>query len=411
MRFIYSLSILVYTGLIHLASLFNNKARLWVNGRKDWENKLKVKFAGGERTIWVHCASLGEFEQGRPVIEMIKEKAPGARILLTFFSPSGYEIRKDWPFADHVCYLPPDTHRNARTFISIVNPEMVLFVKYEFWHNYLSVLHRRKTPVYLISAIFRPGQIFFRWYGRFFRAMLRSYRHIFVQDRRSELLLADLGIREVSVAGDTRFDRVVQIAGSARSIPQIEAFAGGEKIFMVGSSWRPDEEIMALYINNYPDRMKWIFAPHEIDSSNIDRLEKLFRVKCARYSEKRSDFKDIRVLIIDNIGLLSSAYKYASISAVGGGFGKGIHNVLEPACWGLPVLFGPNHTKFREAVELIESGGAFTYNDYESFRDILNSLLTDNVKYSRACGISAKYIEENKGATAKIGMLVMAERY
>jgi 3-deoxy-D-manno-octulosonic-acid transferase len=411
MRFIYSLVIFIYTGLIHLSALFNHKARLWVRGRKGWEKSLEGRFRQEEKTIWVHCASLGEFEQGRPVIEMLKEKSPGSKILLTFFSPSGYEIRKDWPFADHICYLPADTPGNAEKFVRIVNPELVLFVKYEFWRNYLTALHNRNIPVYLISAIFRPGQYFFRWYGGFFRSVLRKYRHVFVQDAGSEKLLSGIGISEVSVAGDTRFDRVVQIAGTAKIIPKIEAFACGEKIFMAGSSWRQDEEIMAEYINNYPGKMKWIFAPHEIDNPNIERLEKLLRVKYARFSEERSDYNDVRVMIIDNIGMLSSAYRYAYITAVGGGFGKGIHNVLEPACWGLPVLFGPNHEKFREAVDLLAAGGAFTYCDYKGFSDILDHLLSDADMYSRASDTSSGYIEENKGATEKIGAIVMTGRY
>jgi len=411
MRSLYSLAIIIYTGLIHLAALYNDKARLWVSGRKGWKKKLEKSFTPGEKTIWVHCASLGEFEQGRPVIEMIKERAPGFRILLTFFSPSGYEIRKDWPLADHICYLPADTRSNAEAFARIVNPEIVLFVKYEFWSNYLTALRRRDIPVYLISAIFRPGQHFFRWYGGFFRSILRKYSHIFVQDAGSEKLLSGIGISAVSVAGDTRFDRVVQIAASAKIIPMIEAFASGEKVFMTGSSWRQDEEIIAEYINNYPDRMKWIFAPHEIDNSNIERLGKLLKVRYARFSEGRSDFQDVRVLIIDNIGLLSSAYRYSCIAAVGGGFGKGIHNILEPACWGLPVLFGPNHEKFREAVDLLRSGGAFTYIDYGSFSDILNSLLSDSDLHARASEISAGYIEGKKGATGKIVEIVLARRY
>jgi 3-deoxy-D-manno-octulosonic-acid transferase len=411
MRLIYSLVILLYTWIIHFTSLFNHKARLWVKGRKGWKKALEGRFSPGEKTIWIHCASLGEFEQGRPVIEMIRERAPGYKILLTFFSPSGYEVRKDWPFADHICYLPADTPANARAFTRIVNPEMVLFVKYEFWNNYITEIHRKNKPVYLISAIFREDQYFFKWYGGFFRAILRRYRHIFVQDKASGQLLSGIGISNFSVAGDTRFDRVLQIAGSAREIPVIEAFLNGEKVFMAGSSWRQDEEIMATYINSFPGRMKWIFAPHEIDNSNIERLEKLLRVKCARYSEEKSDLRDARVLIIDNIGLLSSAYRYAHISAVGGGFGKGIHNVLEPACWGLPVLFGPNHEKFREAKELLNEGGAFTYNDYDGFREILDRLLSDEDFYKRASAICSKFIDDNKGATGKIGAEVLKGRY
>jgi 3-deoxy-D-manno-octulosonic-acid transferase len=411
MRFIYSLAIVVYTSLIHAAAVINSKARMWVRGRQGWKRELKRRFPGGEKIIWVHCASLGEFEQGRPVIEMLREKAPDYKILLTFFSPSGYEIRKDWPFADHVCYLPADTPRNASAFTRIVDPEMVLFIKYEFWNNYITALHRREKPVYLISAIFRPGQIFFRWYGGFFRSLLKMYSHIFVQDTESKEMLSKIGILGVTVAGDTRFDRVRQIASQAKAIPRIETFASGEKIFMAGSSWKPDEEIIAEYINNFPGRMKWIFAPHEIDNPNIVKLERLLKVKHARFSDEDNDIADARVLIIDNIGILSSAYRYASVALVGGGFGKGIHNILEPACWGLPVLFGPNHQKFREAKDLLNAGGAFAFNNFEEFRYILDRLLDDGQFHQTASDISARYIDDNRGATKKIGAVLVKTRY
>jgi 3-deoxy-D-manno-octulosonic-acid transferase len=402
MRLIYSLAIYFYTGLIYLVSPFNNKAKLWLRGRKGWKSELKKRIVAGDRIIWIHCASLGEFEQGRPVIEMIREREPGSKILLTFFSPSGYEIRKNWPFADYICYLPADIPGNAESFVQIVKPAVVLFVKYEFWNNYITALHRRKIPVYLISAIFRPGQVFFRWYGGFFRSILRKYRHIFVQDNTSEKLLSATGISSVSVTGDTRFDRVHQIAAAAKEIPVIENFGRGEKILLAGSSWPQDEEIIAEYINNYPGRLKWIFAPHEIDSANIDRLEKLLKVKHARYSEGRNDFNDVRVMIIDNIGLLSSAYRYAYIAAVGGGFGKGIHNILEPACWGIPVMFGPNYKKFREAVELINEECAVSFNSFESFRNSLDRLLEDKAFYLKSAKTASQYITKNTGASGAI---------
>ena len=235
----------------------------------------------------------------------------------------------------------------------LVNPEFVIFVKYEFWNNYISVLYNKNIPLYLISGIFRPGQHFFKWYGSFFRNMLKKFKIIFVQDQQSLDLLSGIGMENILLAGDTRFDRVIQIAGTAKDIPQLEQFRGDEKLFLAGSSWKQDEEIIAQYINKFPDRMKWVFAPHEIDKPNIERLEKLFNVKYVRFSEFNEAAADARVLIIDNIGMLSSAYKYAYIAAIGGGFGKGIHNILEPACWGIPVMFGPNHEKFREAVDLI----------------------------------------------------------
>ncbi|MBA4323464.1 MAG: 3-deoxy-D-manno-octulosonic acid transferase, partial [Odoribacter sp.] len=337
----------------------NHKASLWVAGRRDWSSKLKANIGSSENTIWFHCASLGEFEQGRPVMEMLKEKAPGTKIVLSFFSPSGYEIRKNYRVADFVCYLPADTPGNASEFISIIKPSLAIFVKYEFWNNYITELSKRNIPLYLVSGIFRADQHFFRWYGGFFRKILKKFAHIFVQDTRSADLLKGIGIEDITVAGDTRFDRVNQIAATASGLPVIEKFRGEEKLFLAGSSWKPDEEIIAGVINLNPGMMKWVLAPHEIGKSNIDRLVKLFHTEVVRYSEFKDESAEARVLIIDNIGTLSSAYRYADIAAVGGGFGKGIHNILEPACWGTPVLFGPNYNGFKEAADLISSGGAF----------------------------------------------------
>ena len=399
MNVLYNLGILIFSALAHLISPFSSRASLWVRGRKKWEVKIADKIRAGDRVIWIHCASLGEFEQGRPVIETIRREKPVFKIVLTFFSPSGYEIRKNYEKADCIIYLPSDTPGNASKFIGLLNPEFVLFVKYEFWNNYISALYRNKIPLYLISGIFRPEQHFFKWYGSFFRSMLRKFEKLFVQDQRSFDLLAGIGIEKVSLAGDTRFDRVVQIAGSARIISQLEQFKGSEKLFLAGSSWRQDEEIIAEYINRFPLMMKWVFAPHEIDKSNIERLERLFRVKCVRFSEYSDASADARVLIIDNIGMLSSAYRYAFIAAIGGGFGRGIHNILEPACWGIPVLFGPNHGKFREAVDLKNSGGAKTFNTFDDFKISLDLWLTDQKLYSASSEAAANYVKENTGAT------------
>jgi 3-deoxy-D-manno-octulosonic-acid transferase len=380
----------------------NSKASLWVKGRKNWVKNISGKINPGDRTIWMHCASLGEFEQGRPVIEAIKEAMPEYKIVLTFFSPSGYEVRKDYDKADCISYLPSDTPRSAAKFIGLIRPEKVIFVKYEFWNNYISELYRNRIPLYLISGIFRPGQHFFKWYGSFFRAMLEKFERIFVQDQKSLDLLTAIGIEQVTLAGDTRFDRVVQIAGTARKIYQLEQFRGNEKLFLAGSSWRQDEEIIAEYINVLPDRMKWVFAPHEIDKANIGRLEKLFSVKCVRFSEFDEDSLDARVLIMDNIGMLSSAYSYAYIAAIGGGFGKGIHNILEPACWGIPVVFGPNFEKFREAVDLKDRGGAETFSTPAEFKKILDLWLSDEGRYTNCAEEAAKYVKENTGATGII---------
>jgi 3-deoxy-D-manno-octulosonic-acid transferase len=402
MKVLYNLGILIFSALVHFASLFNTRASLWIKGRKKWAEKIEEKINSGDRVIWVHCASLGEFEQGRTVIEAVKNELPQFKIMLTFFSPSGFEIRKNYDKADCISYLPSDTPGNAMKFINLVRPEYVIFVKYEFWNNYISELYKNKIPLYLISGIFRQDQHFFKWYGSFFKGMLLKFEKIFVQDQNSFDLLSGIGIEKVCLAGDTRFDRVIQIAGTARDIPELQHFRGNEKLFLAGSSWKQDEEIIAEYINNFPLRMKWVFAPHEIDRSNIDRLEKLFSVKTIRFSEYVENDANARVLIIDNIGMLSSAYRYAYIAAIGGGFGKGIHNILEPACWGIPVTFGPKHDKFREAVDLKHRGGAKSFNTFDEFKLIVDSWLDDEKSYRTSAGAAVKYVKENTGATGII---------
>jgi 3-deoxy-D-manno-octulosonic-acid transferase len=402
MKLLYNTGILIYTALIHLMAPFNTKASLWIKGRRGWQARLAAKINASDRKIWIHCASLGEFEQGRPIIEEIKREHPEYKIVLTFFSPSGFEIRKNYSEADCVEYLPSDFPGNARKFIKLVKPEFVIFVKYEFWNNYITELQNNNIPLFLVSGIFRPGQHFFKWYGSFFRDILRRFAKIFVQDQQSLELLRGIGLKNVLLAGDTRFDRVRRISGTARDIPQIEQFRGGEKLFLAGSSWKKDEEIIAQYINRYPDRMKWVFAPHEPEKSNIDRLEKMLDVKVVRFSVFTPESVDARVLIIDNIGMLSSAYKYARIAAIGGGFGKGIHNILEPACWSIPVIFGPNYSKFREAVELISQKGALSFDSFESFSAIMDSLVSDELFYNKAADTAGLYIDKNTGATATI---------
>jgi len=399
MSTIYNLGILIFTFLVYLVSPFNLKARLWIRGRKGWLAALKEKTRPGDKNIWFHCASLGEFEQGRPVIEAIKKEQPDYKIILTFFSPSGYEIRKDYKLADYVAYLPADTPVNASRFINQVNPVFAVFVKYEFWNNYISALHRNNIPLYLISGVFRQGQHFFKWYGSFFRKMLGKFSHLFVQDQQSFDVLKDAGFTNTTLTGDTRLDRVVQIAAAAKSIPLLEKFRGNEKLFLAGSSWKQDEEIIAEYINRYPGRMKWVFAPHEIDKPNIERIERLLRVKYARFSEFDDNLSDARILIIDNIGMLSSAYRYAYLAAIGGGFGKGIHNILEAACWNIPVLFGPNHDKFREAVALLELGGAKTFKNSGEFTGILNMWIDDENAYKLSAEAAGRYVRSNTGAT------------
>ncbi len=399
MKVLYNLGIYLFSALAHIAALFNTRASLWVNGRKNWAGKISEKIKPGDRVIWIHCASLGEFEQGRPVIEAIKKDLPQFKVLITFFSPSGYEVRKNYSNADCISYLPADSPGNASKFISLVNPEFVILVKYEFWNNYISTVYSNNIPLYLISGIFRPGQHFFKWYGSFFRNMLGKFEQIYVQDQQSLELLKGIGMDRVSVAGDTRFDRVVQIAATARKIEAIELFRGNEKLFLAGSSWKPDEEIITEYINRFPQAMKWVFAPHEIDESNILRLEKLLKVKYIRYSKFNEAAADSRVLIIDNIGMLSSAYGYAYIAAIGGGFGKGIHNILEPSCWGIPVVFGPRYKNFKEAVDLVSAGSARSFSTFNEFKDILDLLLSDENIYTNSALLASDYVKENTGAT------------
>jgi 3-deoxy-D-manno-octulosonic-acid transferase len=407
MKILYNLGILLYSLVARLIAPFNTKAKLWVNGRKNWEVLLKEAIDNDKVRIWIHCASLGEFEQGRTLIETIKQIRPEYSILLTFFSPSGYEIRKNYKVADHVCYLPSDTPRNARKFILITNPAAVIFVKYEFWYNYISIIHRNGIPFYLVSAIFRPDHHFFRWYGYFFRSLLLRFTHIFVQDTGSAELLNAKGINNVTVSGDTRFDRVIQIAESAKQIHDIETFRGKEKVLIAGSSWKPDEEIIAKYINASPEKLKWIFAPHEIDSANLDRLEKLFKTSVIRLSEFTPSKAHTRVLIIDSIGILSSAYRYGYIAVIGGGFGKGIHNILEAASWGIPVIFGPNYKKFREAVDLIDLDAAKCFHSYEEFSNVVNEWFSDDRAYELAARQAVDYVTGNSGATDKILKIIM----
>lgn len=402
MKIIYTIGIYLYNFGIFIASFFNEKAKLLYDGRKGWYDKLKQSVVDGEKYMWTHCASLGEFEQGRPVIEAFKNRHPDYKILVTFFSPSGYEVRKNYNGADIVCYLPSDTPRNAKRFVDVVKPSVAVIVKYEFWCNILNKVADSGTPLYLVSGIFRPQQQFFKWYGGFFRKTLRKFDTFFVQDEQSESLLRGIGISDVMITGDTRFDRVVQIANAAKNIPQIMSFKGDEKLFLCGSSWHGDEAIMAQYINNFPEKMKWIFAPHEIGAANIDRLEALFSTSVVRFSKYAEEYKNSRVMIIDNIGMLSSAYRYADIAAVGGGFGKGIHNILEAACWNIPVLFGPNHKKFKEAVDMICLGGSKCFTNYEEFSTIMDTWLSDEAMYRRSADVAGGYVKDNSGATEQI---------
>jgi 3-deoxy-D-manno-octulosonic-acid transferase len=404
MNFLYKAGIYIYSLLTHLAASFNPKARQFVKGRKNWAKKLAGKIETNSRYIWVHCASLGEFEQGRPLIEAIKEQHPEYRIILTFFSPSGYEIRKNYPLADIVSYLPVDTPKNARKFLRIVNPEKAFFVKYEYWYFYISELKKRNIPLYQVSAIFRKNQLFFKesaW-GKWYRKMLHQFTHFFVQDENSETLLKSVGATNVTLAGDTRFDRVAAIAAASKKLPIVEKFTGDSKVIVAGSTWKPDEEMLAAFINN-SDNAKMIIAPHEVSTININRLQQLLKKPAVLYSKAEiNDVSAHQVLIIDSIGLLSSLYRYGDVAYIGGGFGVGIHNILEAATFGLPVIFGPNYQKFKEAIDLVERGGAFTVKDPAGLNAVLKKLLENKKYLDKSSVISTKYVAENVGATLLI---------
>ena len=349
MAFLYNIGIQAYHLAIQLAAPFNEKAALLCKGRKEvWKKAAGIQRGEG-RLVWFHAASLGEFEQGRPVIEALKAAEPATQILLTFFSPSGYEIRKNYTGADYILYLPGDTRRNAVRLIEKFRPDAAVFIKYEFWFHYLNELNKRNIPVYLISAIFRPNQPFFKSWGKLHRRMLGCFKELFVQDGQSVELLKSIGIKNVRLTGDTRFDRVKQIAENAKQIVKVEQFCDGRPAIVCGSTWPPDEEILLEYINCHPDGYKWIIVPHEIGENHIKAILDKCRKKVARYTSENTDLADKEVLIIDCIGLLSSIYRYGKIAYIGGGFGVGIHNTLEAAVYGIPVIFGPKYSTKRSA--------------------------------------------------------------
>ena len=408
MFFIYTLSIHIYVFLIRVASLFNEKARKWIVGRKNIfeqiTSDLKKNPSGkGNNLIWFHCASLGEFEQGRPIMETFRKKFPDHKILLTFFSPSGYEVRKNYPGADHIFYLPADTRRNARKFIDLVQPQMVIFIKYEYWYNYLEELSNRKIPVYIASAIFREDQQFFQWYGSWFRDQLRKIKGFFVQDKESGELLKSIGITDVEVTGDTRFDRVYEISRQDKPFPVIASFCRNSKVLVAGSTWAEDDGILIPFINSDQTAIKYIIAPHETHAARIDSLLKGLKLPVLRYSQATEEnARNARILIIDSIGILAYLYRFATFAYIGGGFGAGIHNILESATFGVPVIFGPRYEKFREATDLVRSEGAFSVNDLNGFGGKVNLLLTDPEAYAHSADECRKYVRENQGATDKI---------
>jgi 3-deoxy-D-manno-octulosonic-acid transferase len=401
MEIIYIVVIKVYRAGIFLFSFFNEKARKWIDGRKNIFLRLAQTLSDrNEKRIWFHCASLGEFEQGKPIIEAIKKGYPQNKILLTFFSPSGYEIKKNDPICDYIFYLPLDGAINAKKFIDIVKPSMVFFIKYEFWHFYIKELKKRKIPLYFISARFSEGQIFFRWYGKFFDKMLRRITHLFVQDQHSLELLYGHSISQVTVSGDTRFDRVYQGSMETKSFPEIEKFCKGKKIFIAGSTWQADENIVAGLIESAEDDFKFIIAPHEIKEDRIADLMNKFSQKSIRYSELiKLNQTDARVLIIDNVGMLSSLYKYGNAAYIGGAFNKGLHNILEAIVFGLPVFFGSGYKKFPEAIELVKSKSAFSIYSGSDLMNKMKELFSSEEKLENIRKANKNYIIKNKGAT------------
>lgn len=393
---------------VAIGSIFNDKLRKMWQGEQDAVQTLRKKVDPDADYIWFHAASLGEFEQGRPLMEQIKKSYPQYKILLTFFSPSGYEVRKNYEGADIITYLPIDTVGNARQFLRTVRPVMAFFIKYEFWYNYLHILQYRGIPAYSVSSIFRPDQVFFKWYGRGYGRVLKCFTRFFVQNEESKKLLESIGIHDTMVVGDTRFDRVLQIKEASKQLPIVERFVKGtpedpKKVFVAGSSWQPDEEIFLKYFNNHRD-WKLIVAPHVIGEDHLKFIFSLIKdKKVVRYTQATEDnVAEADVLIIDCFGLLSSVYHYGDVAYVGGGFGVGIHNVLEAAVWGMPVLFGPNNKHFAEAQGLLQSGGGIEIEDYETF-SLIMSQLSDGSAYYDTCGQEAgAFVQSLAGATKKV---------
>ncbi len=414
--FLYNISIYSYQFIIWVVSPFNKKAKLWIEGRSSMFDVRDSLFGNRitqianrksnyehrtSKLAWFHCASLGEFEQGRPVIEKFKETFPEYKILLTFFSPSGYEVRKNYAEADYICYLPSDTPVNAREFIEHFNPSIAFFVKYEFWHNYLRILNEKQIPVISFSAIFRENQIFFKWYGGFQRNILKYFTHIFVQNKSSLELLQSVNIQNVSIGGDTRFDRVKKIADARKQLPIIETFKDGKPLLIIGSCWQQDFAVIAPFLNKFEKDLKVIIAPHEIHEQEIESWRKELKHNSIKYSELGNLINKLpNTLIINNIGMLSSLYQYADFAWIGGAYGKGLHNILEAATFGLPIFFGnKKYKKFQEAVDLEELGGAKSIGNTAEFETEFRKLYDDLVLRNQKSEIIKQYVKENIGGT------------
>ncbi|WP_029273222.1 3-deoxy-D-manno-octulosonic acid transferase [Flavobacterium sp. KJJ] len=409
MLFLYNLVVSIAGFFLKIIALFSPKIKLFVNGRKNVFSILEEKIKPSDKTIWFHSASLGEYEQGLPVIEKIKEKYPSHKIIVTFFSPSGYEVRKNNNVADVTVYLPLDTKRNAEKFLKLAHPELAFFIKYEFWLNYLKELETSKTPTYLISGIFRENQMFFKWYGGFYRKALNAFTYFFVQNEKSKEKIEALGYQNVIVSGDTRFDRVNAILERDNSVDFIEKFKNNNQTIVIGSSWPKDEALIADYINQAPENIKFIIAPHNIKQDQIAALKSQITKSIVLFSEKDtvSDLSNYSVFIVDTVGLLTKIYSYGTIAYVGGGFGNpGIHNVLEPATFGIPIIIGPNYSNFAEGVELVKIGGCAVISNKEELKEKFDQLLSDTNFLKEKSLICKDYIQDNRGATNTIMKIV-----
>ncbi len=409
MGFLYNIFVFLYSLSIRIASIFNGKAKLWVEGRKSVFTDIEKSGIIGKPIIWLHSASLGEFEQGRPIIEKLKNTYPEHKILVTFFSPSGYEVRKNYDGADHICYLPIDTKRNAQRFVAMVRPQLVIFIKYEFWFNFINEIYNRRIPLIFASVIFRPSQHFFKPWGKWYARQLNRITHLFVQNEESVNLLDSIKIYHSSLSGDTRFDRVIQLPDEKISFPKVEEFKGNSKLLIGGSTWAPGEKILFNLLDNSDFDFKLIIAPHLINQDHLSEIQKRFsKFKPVLYSKATSeDLKNSRVLIINSIGMLSSIYRYAEIAYVGGGFGVGIHNLLEASTYGIPVIYGPNYQRFREAIDLRDLGGGFPINNSDECLTIFNKLMSDDNYYSNSGKVSREYVQKNSGATKMVVDKVM----
>ena len=404
MLFLYNLIILFASQVVKALSFFSPKMKLFVNGRKEVFPVLQNKISATDKTIWFHAASLGEYEQGLPVIEKIKVQYPNHKIVVTFFSPSGFEIRKNNAVADVTVYLPLDTKSNAKRFIQAIHPEMVFFIKYEYWPNYLNELKIQNIKTYLISGIFREGQAFFKWYGSFYRNALESFDYFFVQNDSSKQLIQSIGFNNVKVSGDTRFDRVVSILELDNSLDFIEQFKNHQTTIVIGSSWPKDENLLINYINNSSEDVKFIIAPHNIKSDQITNIKSQITKSTVLFSEKNTiDLSSFNVFIIDTIGILTKIYSYADIAYVGGGFGNpGVHNILEPATFGLPIVIGPNYSHFAEATALVNLDGCISISNQNELNDAFNLLINNKDERNERGHICATFVQMNKGASEVI---------